>query len=372
MPQVRKIDALIFAAAICTSAPAQANDRGALIEQALAARAQGDFPKAILLLEQARQSAPDDTEILRLLGTSYAFNQQFARAISLLERGHDLAPQDNDVSIALARTYLWAGKLDESKSLVDTILVANPANSEAAKILGQIAESHGTDRRRSGFYASQSIAGISLAYGHRTWWESTLGGYFGVGERSTLTSDLVRADRGFARDVTISARFDHKLAHGGSGYLALTATPGANFREEWSVRAGGQWDVLPAVSLTLDGRHAHYATVDVDAVEPGLVVRNGAVSAMVKMTNLWSSDGFYGNGWSTRLDAALPKGVSLYGGGATYPDTEAGITRRVHSLFVGGAARLDDRLRIRLGAEYERRKSTYTRRGVTVGLDWRF
>ena len=61
----------------------------------------------------------------------------------------------------------------------------------------------------------------------------------------------------------------------------------------------------------------------------------------------------------------------LFAGVASYPDTEAGITRRVRSAFVGAAIPVSADVTIRATGEYERRIDTYTRKGLSLGLQLR-
>ena len=372
MRPVRTFEALGILPAFCLAAPAFAQSIDTLIEQGAAARDAGDFENAIALLERARQMAPDNVEILRLLGTSYAFDKQFPRAIAVLKQAHALAPDDADVTAALARAHMWSGQLEPARERALEMQAKQAASADAATILEQIAAARKASRGASGLYFSQSAADVALSFGHRTWWETTLGGYTPLGARSTLSADVTRADREFAIDTTMAVRLDHRVSSQASFYVTATATPDAVFKETWSLRAGGQWNLTPDIALLLDARHAHYNAVDTQSLSPALQLSQGAVRATVRMANQWNSDGFYGNGWSLRFDADLKGGSTLYAGGATAPDTEAGITRQVRSVFAGGTFPLSSHVRLRAGGEYERRTATYTRKGISAGLDWRF
>ena len=88
MRLVRNFDVVAASVLLSSAAPVLAQAEGGLVEQAAAAREAGDFSEAVTLLEQARQASPDDPEILRLLGTSYAFDKRFDRALPLRERAH--------------------------------------------------------------------------------------------------------------------------------------------------------------------------------------------------------------------------------------------------------------------------------------------
>ena len=72
-----------------------------------------------------------------------------------------------------------------------------------------------------------------------------------------------------------------------------------------------------------------------------------------------------------RGDWNLGKDRSLFAGRATYPETEAGLTRRVRAVYAGAAMAVSDGLALRVTGEYERRAASYIRRGLTVGMIWR-
>ena len=78
------------------------------------------------------------------------------------------------------------------------------------------------------------------------------------------------------------------------------------------------------------------------------------------------------SGWSLRGEAQPVGSVRLFGGGATYPDAEAGITRRVRSVFAGATVPVGERLTLRLTVEHEVRVSSYTRNSAILGASWRF
>ena len=99
---------------------------------------------------------------------------------------------------------------------------------------------------------------------------------------------------------------------------------------------------------------------------------NGRASITVQSINFWAERNDYRNGWSARTNLEFWQAWLLSAGAATYPDTEAGQTRRVRSFFGAVTAPLTDRLNVRLGADYEKRIGSYHRTGVTLGIAWRF
>jgi hypothetical protein len=107
-------------------------------------------------------------------------------------------------------------------------------------------------------------------------------------------------------------------------------------------------------------------------IEPGLRVTwdHGRWATQLRSINLFQETR-HRSGWSGRIERVLPGDGLMFAGAATYPDTEAGITRRVRGGYMGVALPIADVLTLRLTADGERRVATYDRFGLTVGLTWR-
>ena len=368
---------LVFAfCAIPLAAAAQTADRGSVIADAQATVHRGDHAAAIATLEDARARWPNDPEILRLLGSAYAFARRYPEAIATLRAASTLAPDDLDIRAALARASLWSGDRDAARAELAAIENRNPGNAEAAAIRAQLDQPQVAETRpRSGIFANQGVARVSLDNGRdRTWWTTSFGVFASVSNATTLSLEAEREDRDIAVDTRIAARIDQQFAPGWRGHLTAAVTPQADFRERWSVSGGVEADIGSNLTLLLDARHARYRTIDATSVEPGIRYRVPALrtSATVRMINLWDEQGEHRSGWSARLDSETSGGTQLFGGVASYPDTEAGITRQVRAAFAGAAIPVSARLTLRASGEYERRVDTYTRKGLSLGLQLRF
>lgn len=351
-------------------------DRETAIADARAATARGDNVAAIARLERARAVWPDDAEILRLLGSAYGYAGRYPEAIATLLQAKAIAEADLDIRTALTRVYLWSGNLEAARRELEAIEVRDPANAEMNEIRRQLArrDDGPAAGSRSGVFANQGVAAVSLDRGsERTWWTTTLGAFGEVAPGTTLTFEGEREDRGLAIDTHMLARIDQQLSPSWRGYVALAATPKADFREHWSVRGGIEADLGQQVTLLADARHADYGSAQVTAVEPGLRVRSPALrsSVSIRMINLWEEQGNHRSGWSGRLDVEMEGESALFAGAASYPDTEAGVTRRVHSVFAGAAVPIAKNMVVRVTAEYERRIDSYTRKGLSLGLQLR-
>lgn len=183
-----------------------------------------------------------------------------------------------------------------------------------------------------------------------------------------------REDRQTAADTRLEARIDQRLGSGLRTYIAVAATPDANFREKWGATGGMEIDVASFATLLVDLRHAEYQAASVTVFQPGVrfALRRLGVDATVRIINLWDEDGTRRSGLSGRLDRAFANGATLFAGVATYPDAEAGITRQVHSLFAGGKIPLTQNTSLRAGVDYDRRSATYTRKGASMSIQVRF
>lgn len=372
----RIAEALTLVVLLPVAAHAQ-TERDGTIAEARAALAKHDSRSAIVTLERARAAYPDDPEILRLLGSAYAFDQRYDAAIETLERARSLAPVDLDIRAALARAYLWSGRRDAAEREVDAMAARDPANPEVAAIRAQLAAPAATAQdgpRGVGIVIAQSIAAVELDSGiERSWWATTVGLFGEIAQGATLAAEVEREDRETAVDTRLFARLDYRLTPQLRGYVAAAATPDADFRERWSVRGGIEGDVLPNLTLGADLRYADYGGANVTAFEPLARLRLPVLrgSASVRMINLWDETGTHRNGWSGRFDTELDDGSLLFAGAATYPGTEAGITRQVRSAFLGAALPLTERVMLRTTADYERRVDSYTRKSLTFGLQLR-
>ncbi|KKW92055.1 hypothetical protein YP76_13395 [Sphingobium chungbukense] len=350
--------------------------RAAQLDAAEAALGRRDEGGAIVLLERADADFPNDPQILRLLGTAHARAGHYPQAIATLKHAQQLAPTDNDIGAALARAYMWSGDRDAAGREVAAIEQRSPQDPDAAAIRRQLDAKPGPPpRSRFGLAAAQGFSHVSFDNRpSRTWSTTTLAIYGRVGEGTTLALAGEREDRQSFVDTRIEGRIDQRIGPNLRAYAAIAGTPHADFREKWSISGGIEADISSYASLLADVRHAQYRDVSVTTFLPGLRLNAAriGVSATVRMINLWDEQGTHRAGVSGRLDGTLRSGATLYAGAATYPDTEAGITRQVHSLFLGGTVPIAERITLRAGLDYDRRRSTYTRKGGSVGLQFGF
>lgn len=369
---------LAGAAAFIAAAPAteahQQLDPDQLIAAAQRARASRDFAEALDLLLAADRERPDDPTILRLLGTTYAFQGQYRLAIYALERAHALAAGDQDIILALARAHLWSGDVRKAQEVVDAIADARQNNTEVVDLIRSINSARRGDPatvRRPIAALVQSISGVAVRGGRTTWYETIAGFSVPLGRRTTIASEIDREARGpNGVDLRLSARIDRRIGRYGVAYFEVAGTPNANFREDWGVRAGADFATTRWLAATLDLRYASYGSVRIRVVEPGVRLHRAddRLSLAMKSINLWGETGIHQNGWSFRAEGQAFDTVRLFASGATYPDTEAGITRQVRSISAGAIINLSNRVTLRTAYDRDNRTSSYTRDAGIIGI----
>ena len=347
------------------------------IDRAAAAIDAGDYRTAIKLLEVEQRARPEDAATLRLLGTAYARTGEYERAIAALQQARSIAPADQDIALMLARSYLWSGRHIEADVIALEIANADPGNSELPQLRDAIALAV-ADKERSPsklvVNVTQSLSDVMIGGQSNRWHQSIVGLSAPIAAGATMSGSIDRESRTGPVDTRLDLRADMSFGSARSAYVAVSATPNADFREKWGVRAGGDVSLNKAFSVTVDLRYADYGLTEIVALEPGFRLHSadGHLSLAVKSINLWSDNGRHRSGWSARGEVQTHKSVRLAAGGATYPDTEAGVTRRTRAAFVGAVVDLSDQMTARAFYEYEQRAQSYTRNGVVLSLSIRF
>ena len=266
---------------------------------------------------------------------------------------------------------------DEAAATASAIALADPANAELPQLRKAIADAAGTKATtptRTVVNVSQALSDVATRNGNNRWHQTIAGLTVAAGNKATLSGMIDREDRTVAVDTRIGLRTDMNFGNARYVYVAASVTPNADFREKWGLRAGGEAGVAKTINLTADLRYAKYASTQIIAFEPGVRLHSAddRLSLAIKSINLWPEDDRHRSGWSVRGELQAKKSVRLVTGAATYPDTEAGITRRTRSAFVGAVVNLSERVTLRTFYEFERRAQSYTRNGVTLALSVQF
>ena len=117
---------------------------GSNIQNARLARAaqqalqRGDHALALQYAQRASDAAPDDSQLLFLLGYAARLNGKYQQSIDAYNRGLKLSPNSLDGLSGLAQTYSVTGKIDEAARLLKQVLAADPRRSNDALVLGDL------------------------------------------------------------------------------------------------------------------------------------------------------------------------------------------------------------------------------------------
>ena len=368
------IAASVACAAICVLSPPDALSPASTVdlEAAVAARDAGDFAKAIEILERLAARNPNDPVVLRLLGINYGHTGRYAEAMQALSRARSIAPADQDIALAIARVQLWSGNLDGAAQTIEEIARIDRGNIELPALVEAVERARLAPEiapNRPTFAFSQSLSRTRFGGSGRDWYATSLSLALPVSTRTTLSVDLDREDRGAATDGRVLLRIDRRFERG-SAYLAASATPDADFREDWSVRTGGEVLVTPKLTITSDLRYSDYGTARTISAEPGFRLSGNANQWTISLRsiNLWDETDRHRNGWAVQGTLQTTHRLRLLVSGATYPDTEAGITRRLRSAFAGVVFNADDKTVVRATYEHEERRNSYIRDAIVIGV----
>lgn len=94
------------------------------------------FNQALALAQLASQLAPNDGQVLALLGGLYLQAEETERAITLLERAKSLAPSDARVLFSLGSAYFQQGDYLQASTYLQQGLKLEPDNANALFDLG--------------------------------------------------------------------------------------------------------------------------------------------------------------------------------------------------------------------------------------------
>ncbi len=147
----------------------------------------------------------------------------------------------------------------------------------------------------------------------------------------------------------------------------------ADFKEDWGLQGGADFRVHPNVTLLSDIRYADYGNISVFSAIPGIKFHSSDAShsIAIRLISISPSDSGTKFGASAHYDRKFDERFRLFGGVASYPDTEAGLTRQLRSVFGGASLVLADTVSMIVTGEYDRRERSYTRKAINLALIFR-
>jgi len=96
---------------------------------------EGDYQKALSLLQELARQAPKSAAVHHYLGIAHARNHDLAQAIISLKEARTLAPNSSDIRATLAQVYLIQDALSLALSEGEAAIELDPQNVGALKIL---------------------------------------------------------------------------------------------------------------------------------------------------------------------------------------------------------------------------------------------
>lgn len=373
------IVSVAVAALMATAAQAErAPEVEALLESARAAQARGDLAAAMSALEAAAAAAPGDADVLRRLGTAQGQSGRTEAALATLARAQRLAPDDADIRLAIGQVHYYRGEHRAALGIAEAVVARQPDNGDAKDLAER------TRRALADGGSTRWRLDWSASYSHfeddarERWLEGSAALGYRIDDQTSVTGRVDGADRFGRTDVYGEARVDHRFADGRSAYLALGATPGADFLPEWALQGGlglRAWrSGLGDGVITLDVRHAKYATGSVETLSPGVeqYMLDGRAWLTGRLILTWDEDGERQTGYLLRGDVMATERARLFAGYADAPETVENVTLTTRSVFAGGVLDLSNRLSLRLDYVRDDRERSYVRHAVTAGVGVRF
>ena len=347
-----------------TGAPDCASDRYGCASSSYRA---GDVGAARRATDALLADRPDDADALLLSGLIALRQDDLTRARAALDRAAIVAPAYADVFVARARLHLRAGRAEGARADVDRALALHPDHPDGLVLRGQITAGAEQRERLWTVALDHSISRVSRATS-TAWYETqaTLARRLG---RNSVALEVEHARRFGLSDVRVQLRGDRQIG-GGSIYGAVVVTPNPDFRESWGLRAGGEYAASSRIDVLIDGRFSNYGAVNSGSVTTGLRGWSAGRGTAIKggMIHFIDEAGTYRTGLTADVTQRVSARLRVQAGYARYPETEAGVTRRLESAFALASYRVTDALDLRIGFDRETRRGVYRRDSVKVGL----
>lgn len=354
-----------------SAAIAQAEQPPADRTSAQVAYEAGDFAMARRILEALVAASPQDPDLLRRLAAAQAADGDLTAAQKSIDAALSLAPGDPDIQLARANILLWRGNFPEARASAAELARQRPDYPGLSDLDAAV----GTAERAARLRLQSAAVGASLSQarfasgGETAWSVQQAAVVLGWDEGKRASFEIEREDRG-AVDTRLSGRIDWP-ADDHALYLSASATPAADFREDWSLGGGGEVRISERTRLLAGLRYAAYSGDDVGILRLGVRRQlSDAVNLTGEAVQLFGGGADYRVGGSVRADYVPSEGASLFAVAASYPDTEVDGTRQLHSAAIGTAIPLGSGLSLRFTGEYENRKDSYERTSVNVGISW--
>ncbi len=389
--------------------------------EAVRAQQSGNLRQAEEKLAEAAAIAPADIAILLRLALVRGFLRDFDGALEAVDAGLAVNPRDTDLRLARSRILGWAGRYRMALRTVDSVIAEQPRNAEAYAIKGRIEYYRGRHDAASAAFSqalrldpdnAEARSGLADVAKARTApaqaggsqtpvWRVDTGYVYSQLSRLDLADwheGFLRIERAWSGGTAVNFRYDtsnrfdteeisvglgiaQRFSSGLHGYLEGSVAPDGGFLPRSTIAAGGGVRVfdgngrLDGTVFTLDLRHRHYTTGDVQNADPGLTqyVLDGRFWLAVKWINAFDREADRRlAGWFARADWQVVPAFRVFAGASEAPETDSGITVDTQSWFGGLTVDATSHIGLNFSLAREDRENSYIRDVYGVGLTLRF
>ncbi|RMH08996.1 MAG: hypothetical protein D6704_02095 [Nitrospirae bacterium] len=125
------------------SACAQESEADVLVAEAILARADQQYEKALQLLKEALTLSPNHVEAMYYMGVVLLDQNKLAQAEDILKRALELAPDDLSIIFQLGVVYFSQERYDEAEPLLTRVFEERPTTNNVGYYVGYIRYQHG-------------------------------------------------------------------------------------------------------------------------------------------------------------------------------------------------------------------------------------
>ncbi|MDD9901590.1 MAG: YaiO family outer membrane beta-barrel protein [Alphaproteobacteria bacterium] len=340
------------------------------------------YDEALALLEKAQNAMPSNAEVRLAKIRTLSWMGRYEEA----QRELDIMPpsQKTNADVWLLQAYLhyYRKEFTDAESVFLKILAAHPDYTDAAEGLANVRRAM-QGNKKDDVYKWQADAGYEYSHfsrrNQKAWHQQFIQINRFFSDRKTVVHGRVERYNQFSNiDSAYQVGASHVFMPRFTGYLSGSISPGANFRPDWRISAGGAARLdaapdLPAIWLTLDARRDGYANTDVLTMNPGLKIEpvdGWAVSGRVITVGQRSEDRLYGQ--ELRLDGQVAPGWRFRAGYADAPETESGVTVDTATVYGGISVDVLPTLTLHFGYTRDDRENSYIRNVYNVAFSRKF
>lgn len=388
--------AVLFIVVNAAVGSAHAEDVPAVIARSEALIAEEQFDAAINILKASQDETPDHYARDFLLVRARAWSGDHAGALEELKALEAEFGENSDTMNFRGHILRYQGRREAAKAQFHTVLAAYPDNAEAQNALENYfpppappsppsGDTQTPPERTGGAPRWRVHTGAQVSTFQRrdtsNWNQQYFSAGYGFPERRMGVHGAVRRYERFSfEDYEFETGLSAAPSANSSVYVALSATPNANFRPEWRINGGGAVRIAKeptlfknGVWLTADMRYDWYDGVEIFTGNPGVrFAFNDYWRVRSRMISVAEIDGRTTFGWDARLDGRFHDGWRFFTGLADAPETVAAETVRTFSIFGGLSIDLTDRLSLNVAYTRNDREDSYIREVWHAGVGARF